>query len=228
MGKDESSDHFSPTMFQFLRELGRNNNREWFMENKERYERVVREPCLRFITDVGARLPTISRHIVADSRPNGGSLSRIYRDMRFSKDKSPYKTHVAIHFWHRRASEEKPSPGFYLHLDSGSSMAASGLWQPDAATLKKVRAAILGQPKAWEAVLRTKPQFEGEGLQRPPPGFPRDHPFIEDLKRKDFVATVPFTDAQVTSQGFLDTYLYSCRSMAPLDAFLAKAVGLPW
>lgn len=228
MGREEPSAHFSPAMFQFLQELGRNNNRDWFMENKERYERVVREPCLRFITDVGARLTTISRHIEADPRPNGGSLSRIYRDIRFSKDKSPYKTHVAMHFWHRRASEEKPSPGFYLHLDSGRSMSASGLWQPDAATLKKVRGTIVKNPRSWGAVLKANPQFEGESLQRPPPGFPRDHPFIEDLKRKDFVATLPFTDAQVTSPSFLDAYLSTCRSMAPLDAFLAKAVGLPW
>lgn len=105
--------HFSPELFKFLRELKRHNSREWFMANKPRYEEVVRQPCLAFIRDLEAPLKKISPHYVASAKPVGGSLFRIHRDTRFSGDKTPYKTHVGMTFFHETAKQqaryEKPS-----------------------------------------------------------------------------------------------------------------------
>ena len=220
--------HFSPELFKFLKELKRSNNRAWFLANKERYEAVVREPALRFITDLGPRLPRISRYFMADPRPTGGSLMRIYRDTRFSKDKSPYKTNVGIHFSHGDSGREIHAPGFYLHLEPGRSFAAAGSWHPDPASLRRVRDAIVNRPLLWKAVLRSRLPLEGDTLTRPPQGYDPAHPFIEDLKRKDFITSVPLTDVQVASPRFLTTFAAACKTMSPLMAFLTKALGLPW
>ncbi len=221
--------YFTPEFFGFFRDLEKNNNREWFNENKGRYEEVVQEPAVRFIRDAGARLQKMSPYLVGDAKPFGGSLSRIYRDIRFSADKSPYKTHIAIHFWHAKATgPEHMSPGLYLHLESGESGAYSGVWRPEAPTLKKIRDRIVGEPDAWKKVLRSKVRLEGESLQRPPPGYDPNHPLIQDLRRKDFVGARSFRDTEVANPRFLDTFVDACISMDPLNAFLAKAIGLPW
>ena len=107
--------HFGPELFEFLLDLRANNMREWFQENKGRYERHVKEPLLQFIEDFEPYLHSISEHFVADARANGGSMFRIYRDVRFSKDKTPYKTQAAVHFRHE-AGKSAHAPGFYLHL----------------------------------------------------------------------------------------------------------------
>ncbi len=121
MTSDPKTDpsYFSPAFFKFLRDLARNNNREWFAKNKPRYEKFVLKPSLRFIKDAGGKLKTISPYLVADPRPFGGSLFRIYRDIRFSKDKSPYKTNVAMEFWHKRGGKMGQTVGLYLHLGPG-------------------------------------------------------------------------------------------------------------
>lgn len=153
--------HFTPELFRFLRELKRNNTREWFLANKERYEVFVRAPFLRFVGDFGPLLRRISPQFVADPRPVGGSLFRIYRDTRFSKDKRPYKTQVAAHFPHGAAGKDVHAPGFYLHLEPGGCFAAAGLWHPDPPALAEVRDAIVERPAAWRAVLRRGLAIEG-------------------------------------------------------------------
>lgn len=221
--------YFKPGFFEFFEELRKNNNKEWFTANKERYEKVVQEPAVRFVRDAGVRLQKISSYLVADARPFGGSISRIYRDIRFSPDKSPYKTEVGIHFWHGKAQgAEHMSPGLYLHLRSGESAAYSGVWHPEAPTLKKIRDRIVDEPDAWKKVRRSRVRIEGESLQRPPPGYDPNHPFIQDLRRKDFTAGRNFRDNEVTSPRFLDSFVETCESMDPLNRFLATAIGLPW
>lgn len=217
---------FESSLLAFLGELKENNRREWFQARKARYEADVRDPFLRFITDLAPGLRKVNGRLLADPRPVGGSLFRIYRDTRFSKDKSPYKTHAAAYFT-IRGEEGVPSPGFYLHLEPGASFAGAGLWRPPAESLARVRAAIVKRPGDWKKAC-ARLTIEGETLSRPPRGFPPAHPLIEDLKRKDFVALRKFTDAEVTSPRFLATYLASCRTMSPLVAFLARAVGLRW
>lgn len=218
---------FTPEVFEFLKDLKKHNDREWFQANKDRYSRVVRDPMLAFIAAFASRLEDISEHFVADPRPVGGSMFRIYRDTRFAKDKSPYKTHAAAHFPHRNSGEGAHAPGFYLHLEPGQCFAGAGLWRPDTPTLTKIRSAIVQQPKTWQAI-RGKLKIEGESLSRPPKGFDPAHPFIDDLKRKDFVTTVTFTDSQVCGPKFLTEFAAACKKMAPLVEFLTKAEGLKW
>ena len=220
--------HFSRQLFQFLKALRRNNNREWFQENKALYESLVRDPLLRFIAELSPGLLGISRHLLADPRPAGGSMFRIYRDVRFSNDKSPYKTHAAAQFRHRRASRDVHAPGFYLHLEPGQCFGGAGLWRPDSQTLLRVRTAIASQSAEWRAVRRAGLELEGESLTRPPKGFDPSHPFIEDLRRKDFIAGVSFTEHQVCASNFLSRYLDACHRMSPLMKFLTQAVDLPW
>lgn len=218
--------HFSPELFRFLRELAKNNSRDWFQANRDRYETALRQPCLRFISDLGPLLRKVSHRLVADPRPSGGSLFRIYRDTRFSKDKSPYKTHAGMYF-PVRGGKDVHTPGFYLHLEPGACFAAAGLWHPDSAALAKVREAIAARPAEWKRA-RAGLSAEAERLRRPPRGYDADHPFIEDLKRKDFVSSVRLSDRDVTSPRFLSGFVAQCRKMSPLPRFLAAALELPW
>ena len=220
--------YFEPDLFRFLKELKRNNRKDWFEQNKPRYELVVKRPLLRFIADFDARIRTLSKYFHGDARPAGGSMFRIYRDTRFSRDKSPYKTHAAAHFPHRAAGKDVHTPGFYLHIEPGNSMGGGGLWQPDAPALKQVRDHLVERPKEWKAVVSTRMEIIGDSLKRPPAGYDAEHPFVEDLKRKEFAVLLQFTDRQVCAPDFMDRYLKACRSAAPLVRFLAKAVGLPW
>jgi uncharacterized protein (TIGR02453 family) len=222
--------YFSPALFTFLRELKKNNNREWFQANKARYESEVRDPMLRFIADFADPLRLISRHFVADPRPVNGSLFRIYRDTRFSRDKSPYKTAAAAHFRHEIAGEVH-GPGFYFHLEPGDVAVGAGVWHPDADTLAKIRDAIAGHPEQWKRAVSGKAfkaacELWGEKLTRPPKGFDAEHPFIEDLKRKDFVAMASFNEADACKPGFMKRVADVYRATAPFMSFLTKAVGL--
>ncbi len=219
---------FTPALFSFLRELRKNNDRDWFAANKQRYERDVRDPSLRFIGDFAPRLSKFAPHLVADARPVGGSMFRIYRDTRFSRDKSPYKIHIGIHFFHESAKKAPSVPGFYLHLQPGESFAAAGIWHPDPAALARVREAIAAGSPGWKAVQKAKLPIEGGALKRPPRGFAPDHPFIEDLKRTDFVTSLRFTDRELCAPSFLTGFTAACRKMSPLVKFVSNALGLAW
>jgi uncharacterized protein (TIGR02453 family) len=221
---------FSPELFTFLRELAANNDREWFAAHKARYVAEVQEPALAFIEDVGMRLPEVSRHLVADPRTVGGSLFRIYRDTRFAKDKSPYKTHVGIQFRHERGRDVH-APGLYLHLEPGSVFMACGTWRPDGDTLHAIRTAIATHPARWQAVVEA-PAFQerfrlgGDALKRPPAGFDRAHPLIEELKRKDFIAIADLSESGVTASGFLSEFLGLCAAAAGFMRFLCDGAGV--
>jgi uncharacterized protein (TIGR02453 family) len=218
----------TPEVFRFLTELRENNDRAWFHENKERYEKNVREPILRFISDVGPRLQKISSAIVADPRPTGGSLFRIHRDTRFSKDKSPYKTHIGVHFFHESAKKAPSVPGFYLHIMPGESFIAGGIWRPEPAALARIRDAIAGSSAEWKAFKKAKLAIEGDSLKRPPRGYAADHPDIEHLKRTDFVTSVQVSNKEMCSDAFLKSFTDECRRMAPLVKFVSRSVDLVW
>jgi len=224
--------HFTPDFFEFLTELSDNNNRDWFHANKGRYRAEIQEPLLRFISDFSESLSEISPNFVADPRPSGGSMFRVYRDVRFSKDKSPYKTHAAAQFRHR-AGRDVHAPGFYLHLEPDGVFAGAGLWHPDRTVLDQIRTAIVERSEAWRKVL-CDPSFvkrhslSGESLKRAPRGYDPEHPLIEDLKRKDFVCVKRFTQKQATGAGFLDAFVESCRTASPFVQFLTEAVDQPF
>ena len=157
----------TPALFDFLRELGANNERPWFEENKARYRAEVRDPMLDFIQAFAEPLAEISPHFRADPRANGGSLFRIYRDTRFSKDKTPYKTNVGAHFRHE-AGKDAHAPGFYLHLEPGMCFAgcaasgtrtaprSAGSAMPSSRSRRNgrgsPRAAISAGPSGWRAM----------------------------------------------------------------------------
>jgi len=220
--------YFTPEVFAFLRELSANNNREWFAENKTRYEQRVRGPVLQFISDFGPRLAKISPHLVADPRPAGGSLFRIHRDTRFSRDKSPYKTHLGVHFFHDSGKKAPSVPGFYLHIAADECFAAAGIWHPDPAALSKVRDAIAAGDAEWKAVKRSKLPIEGGSLKRPPRGYASDHPDIEDLKRTDFVTSIKLQPRDLCSKSFLSDFAAHCKRMSPLVKFVTRSLGMSW
>jgi uncharacterized protein (TIGR02453 family) len=215
-------------LFQFLRQLRDHNDREWFQANKARYEADVKGPMLAFVAAFAEPLEGISRHCFADPRPVGGSMFRINRDTRFANDKSPYKTNVGAHFRHRACTREVHSPGFYLHLEPGGCFASAGLWHPDPDSLRQVRERIVAKPRAWNALQAGGIEVLGEALKRVPQGFDPGHPAAEQLKLKDFYCHLPLTEREVCAPDFLARFTEACRQGAPLVAFLAKALELPW
>jgi len=224
-----SGAYFGPSFFGFLRDLAAHNDRGWFTAHKPDYEAAVQDPALRFITEMGSKLAALSPHLVADARPFGGSLSRIYRDTRFSRDKSPYKTHVGIHFSHDGGGTKgEHLPGFFVHLAPGESAVYAGIWRPEPPMADRIRTAIAAPRSSWAKVRSAGIAMDGESYARVPSGFDPDHRYAEDLKRKDFTAGVPLRDADVTSPKFGAVFVTACRSLAPLDRFLAGAIGVPW
>jgi uncharacterized protein (TIGR02453 family) len=215
---------FRPELFQFLHQLRRHNNREWFAKNKARYQQLIVEPALRFIGSFAPHLAKLCPFFVADPRPTRGSLFRIYRDTRFSPDKRPFKTHVGIRFSHS-SGKDAHAPVFYLRLEPENCFAAAGVWHPDNRALTRIRTAIVAHPEQW-AKVRRKLELEGDSLTRPPRGYDREHPFIEDIKRKDFVASVALSDRQVCGPAFMRDFAAACRAMVPLVEFTTEALGL--
>ncbi len=214
---------FAPRLFDFLRQLKRHNNREWFTRNKPRYEQDVRDPVLRFIEAFAPELYEISSNFLADPHPSRGSMFRIYRDVRFSSDKRPYKTHIGVQFAHEKATDAH-APVFYLHFEPNNCFAAGGVWHPDSPTLLRIRNAVVAHEDEWRK-LRNSIELEGDKLSRPPKGFPPSHPLIDDLKYKDFICSVAFTDKQVCSPKFLRDFTAACKEMQPLVEFTTKALG---
>ncbi|MDE0075271.1 MAG: DUF2461 domain-containing protein [Gammaproteobacteria bacterium] len=222
--------YFTPATFDFLTELAANNNRDWFTVNKTRYEGDVKASALRFISDFAPHLARISPRFRADPRANGGSLFRIYRDTRFSRDKSPYKTHTGIHFRHE-AAKDAHAPGFYLHLEPGSVFVGCGIWRPGGPALRKIREAIDENPDAWlrasrDEGFRASFELEGDSLIRAPKGFSVEHPLIVDLRRKDFIGVAHLSEEAVSSEGFLETFAGLCRDAAPFQRWLCGALGV--
>lgn len=222
--------YFTPALFKFLKDLEANNEREWFNANKARYINSVQEPALSFIADFGSRLATISPHFRADAKVQGGSLFRIYRDTRFGKDKTPYKTNTGVHFRHER-SKDAHAPGYYLHLQPGECFMGVGLWRPETKVAYAIREMIADNTAGWKKAAHGKRftdvySLDGESLQRPPKGFDPDHRYIADLKRKDFIASMRLTQKAVMGPDFLKEFESYCKRATPFMAFLCEAVGV--
>ena len=159
-------------------------------------------------------------------------MFRIYRDTRFSKDKTPYKTHAAAQFRHR-VGKDVHAPGFYLHLSPEGVFAGGGLWRPESPVLGKVRDALVALPGEWKSLMadprfRRTCSFEGEKLMRPPRGYDPNHPLIEWLKYKDFTFFAEFTVKDACSGGFLEKVAASYRAAGPFMAFLTRAMELEY
>ncbi|HEX6221278.1 MAG TPA: TIGR02453 family protein, partial [Acidimicrobiia bacterium] len=210
-----------------------NNNKEWWEENKVRYVETIREPARDFIADFGDRLASISPHFAADTRTNGGSLMRPYRDMRFSRDKTPYKTNVGIQFRHKMGKDVH-APGFYLHIEPGQNFAGAGMWSPEARVARKIRLAIHDDPSGWEKAAHSK-QFtddwslsshDHDRLKRIPKELDSDHPFPDDLRLRSFSAGNRMTQKLVTSPDFADELIALFATAGPYTRFLCEAIGV--
>jgi uncharacterized protein (TIGR02453 family) len=226
------SPYITPDLFNFLKELKQNNDKVWFAENKERYESVVREPLLKFIADFAFHLAKISPHYQADPRKVGGSLFRIHRDIRFSPDKTPYKTHAGIQFRHD-SGKDVHAPGFYLHLEPDNVFTAIGVWQPDSETLGKIRDSIVAHPTRWQNIFAEEKfaatfKLEGDMLKKAPRGYDPEHPLIEVLKHKDLYVFTSFTEQEACAVDFIERYANVCLKTKPFMEFLTTAIGLPW
>jgi uncharacterized protein (TIGR02453 family) len=223
---------FGRELFEFLADLREHNDREWFAANKHRYEQHLLAPALDFIEAFAPRLDKISPHFRADPRPSGGSLFRIYRDTRFSRDKSPYKTNVGIHFRHERAKDAHP-PGFYLHIGPDEVFAGGGIWHPGTEPATRIREAIVADPQRWKRATHGRAfasqlELGGESLKRIPSWTDAEHPCAADLKRKDFFGWSRLTRDDVVAPGFVDHYARICRAAAQLVRFLCDALEVPY
>ena len=221
---------FRPETLRFLEEIAANNERTWFQANKHRYEADVLAPALDYIETMGPRIERISGHFVAIPRRVGGSLMRIYRDTRFSHDKTPYKTNIGIQFRHERGKDVH-APGFYAHIEPGRCFLGAGIWRPESSALAAIRTRIVEKPNAWkrasgEGGFLDNYEFGGQRLKRPPRGFAADLPCIEDIKRKDFIASCPLDDDDVIAADLAERTAARFAAAAPLMAFLCAALEL--
>lgn len=219
--------HFTPRLFDFLRELKAHNDRVWFADNRARYIEHVEAPMLAFIGDFAPRLRDISVAFVADRRKMGGSMFRIHRDTRFSADKSPFKTWMAARFSHEARKTQPDVPGFYIHIGVDESYGGGGVYHVERPALTRIRQRIVDEPDVWASV-RATVAVEGLQLKRAPAGFASTHEHIDDLRRQNFYSLVPLTEDQVVAPDFLDRFTEVCVSVAPLVEFETHALGLRW
>lgn len=226
--------YFKPAIFEFLKELEANNERAWWDENKVRYQALIRDPALEFISDFESRLERFSPHFVADPRTVGGSLMRPYRDMRFSKDQTPYKTNVGIQFRHE-SGKDVHAPGIYVHIEPGSNFTGVGMWSPETRIAHAIRERINDDPDGWRKAAHAGSFKEHwslshpeESLKRLPKQYDSDHPYADDMRRKSFIASRLLSQKAITSSDFADDLAAHVEKARPFAAFLCEAVGLPF
>jgi len=233
---------FKQSFFTFFKEIEQNNNRDWFLAHKERYEQEVVAPVLDFIEAMAEPLEEISPYFLAVPKKHGGSMFRIYRDQRFGRNqKTPYKTNAAIQFRHMNGRDAH-APGFYVHLEPGNIRYGGGIWMPGAPELKKIRLAIARDREHWVRVKTDRQlcemfgevrgerstQLHGDRLKRPPRGFDPEHPHIEDLKLKSFFVMRKAAASKAARGAFLEEVVEGFAAASPLMQFLCEALGAPY
>jgi len=219
---------FRPEALQFLVDLSANNERSWFQPRKADYERLLKEPLQALCLALAERFSTRSIPLSADPKR---SPFRIYRDVRFSKDKSPYKTNIGAEFpWigDGAASTGSHGVGGYFHLSPGEIFAGGGMWHPDPKWLAAFRALVVEEPDRVRAVLE-EPHFVetfgpvmGERLKRMPTGFPHDHPDAEWLKLKDVAFARTLSEGEVFSPALPDVLVETFQVALPAYRLLAS------
>lgn len=222
----------TPALFEFLTELSQNNRRDWFKANKSRYEAEVLDPAVELVNQLAKPLAKLAPMLVASPKRHGGSIMRIYKDTRFSKDKTPYKTSVGISFRHE-ADGTIHAPGLYLHLDANESFIGIGCWRPERVALSAIRSAIQEQPQEWKRAIGSKRfrdhyTLAGESLKTAPRGITRDHPQIQDLRRIDFIGISPLEISQVCDPEFTTHVETHIKAARPMMLFLCDALNVPY
>lgn len=223
---------FPKDTLKFLAELADNNSREWFAVNKERYEASFVAPSLALIESLKKPLEKIAPLLRVEAKKMGGSLMRIYKDTRFSNDKTPYKTNIGIQFRHQ-SENDVHGPGIYIHIANDECFVGAGLWKPASEALFKIRNTIVDSPQGWRKAKGTKAftafySLYDDRLKSAPRGFPKDHPQIEDLRLRSFLGSAPLTRSQVQSDQLVDLIVARVRAASPLMAYLCEAIELPY
>ena len=212
------------TVIAFLNELKSNNNRDWFNENRKQYENAKRD----FEELFNSIIPKLYKLDPSIGTPDAKkSIFRIYRDVRFSKDKSPYKTNFGGFI--AKGGRKGGYAGYYLHLEPGNSFVGGGLYMPPSDSLKKVRSEVMYHVDEFKGIIRDKAfrkyfnTIEGEKLKRPPKGFPADFPDIELLKMKSYVVFNRLDDQQIVSDNLEQYVVNAFGAMVPFVHFLNRA-----
>ncbi|MHA4893417.1 DUF2461 domain-containing protein [Pedobacter sp. PWIIR3] len=211
----------------FIRDVAENNDRNWFAANKDRYE-VAKEDIIGLIEKLIPKLAAVDPEFSIDT-PARKCLMRIYRDVRFSKNKDPYKNNYGISF--NVKAKGVPSPDYYLHIQPGKSFFGAGFWMPEAAVLKQIREEIDYNSSEFTAILESDSfsrLFElsrEDTLKNAPKGYEIDHPQINLLKLKSFIAICPITDAELQSPLIVDKLKSAFESIYPFILFLRNAVA---
>ncbi|SER08796.1 DUF2461 domain-containing protein [Pedobacter rhizosphaerae] len=212
----------------FIKEVAENNNREWFALNKHRYEEA-KANVLELVTALIPELAKVDPLIPSDLDPKK-SLMRIYRDVRFSKNKDPYKTNFGI--WFSAKSKGGNEPGYYLHIQPGNSFLAGGYWMPEAPHVKLIRQEIDYNIDDFKAIVQDK-AFTGlftlgttNALKNAPKGYDPNDPNIEYLKLKSFEATMKLDDAEFYKPAIVNKLISSFQTIQPLVAFLRNAIDV--
>jgi uncharacterized protein (TIGR02453 family) len=232
MTTSEPFSGFTPAFFRFFESLAKNNNRAWFLQNKPRYLQEIVVPMLAFIEAMQKPLRQLAPHYRVIAKLTGGSMFRIYRDARFSNDKRPYKEHAAFHFRHEQGKDAH-APGYYLHLEPGRVFFGGGIWVPPAAKLSTIRDTIMDSPGAWARV-KNDPKIigyggiQGKGLKTAPRGVDRNHPQIEDLRRKSFFVMNEVRPELAGKADFIDLVADTYRDCEPMMEFICHALEIPF
>jgi len=225
---------FPPAAQRFFRGLARNNTKAWFEKNRAIYETAIREPMKGLVEAVDVALADIAPEIVGDPRR---SLFRIHRDIRFSKDKSPYKTNAGCWFYHRDAGrgvgqEAEGGAGFYFHLDGRESFFAAGAWMPSRPSLNRLRDTLAEKWRSWEAIVAA-PAFRRRfgtldpesRLTRVPRGYPADHPAADWLRYQSFTVSVPVPTSALGSAALVRRLGQEAVRLTPFVRWLNGALG---
>jgi uncharacterized protein (TIGR02453 family) len=220
---------FPPEAMHFLRKLKKNNNRPWFTKHKEEYQENVHMPMECLIATVGEQMRDVAPDFEFHPRK---SIFRIYRDVRFSNDKSPYKTNIAASFQFRKRSSPTESPGLYIGIEPGEIFIGGGLYMPMGPQLKAIRKAVAEDPESFLEIVGSR-EFKkslgsimGERLSRAPLGYPVDHPMIEYLKFRQWFVGVELKDDKVCgSARFAKTVTKVFTAAMPFVRWLASVAG---
>jgi uncharacterized protein (TIGR02453 family) len=208
-----------PTTMKFLKDLERNNNRDWFLDHKAQYENAT------------GNMKDVLQEVISGLRKKDviedGKLFRIYRDVRFSKDKAPYKNHYGIHFV--RAGKERRG-GYYLHIQPGESLVGGGFWAPSPEDLKRMRDEFAYDDKPIRKILASKSfisnfgKLEGDELKTAPSGFERDSPAIDLIRKKQYLLSRKFKDKEVLDPGFVKEVVKTFEAMRPYFDYMSEVL----
>ncbi|GAB5406554.1 MAG: DUF2461 domain-containing protein [Aureliella sp.] len=223
---------FPAETFDFLSDLGENNDREWFAKNRDRYESSFLTPALDFIEAIKKPLDRAAPCLVAEPKKSGGSLLRIYKDTRFSKDKTPYKTNLGIQFRHM-AGKDIHAPGIYVHIACDECFLGAGMWRPPGDVVKAVRAYIEASDSDWKKMRRGKKFREAfemydDRLKTAPRGVAKDHPLIDELRLKSYIGMAKLSRRELQSEGVVDQTIKLIRAARPLMIALCAATNQPY